>query len=265
MTKTIPPLGALLAVPFLLLLLPYCVSAQVAVYATNHTVMPDEEFTVEIKVQNFDSVIGCQFSISWDTTLFRLKDGSGLLNTELESFIENFTYAEVDSGYLGFLWFDPALESVSLEDDATLFSVNFEVLEEESTIDSIRFSEFPVIVEFANAQEEELEVDFISGAVSIEGITDLLNRKGKETVAITCAPNPFEKQTQVNLDFRQRVNRASLRIINAQGQVVMQREQSFDQGVHTLELNRKVFGQAGNYYLEIKSTDFIVTYKLIVL
>jgi hypothetical protein len=264
MTKAIPPVGALLVVP-LLLLLPYCVSAQVAVYATNHTVTPDEEFTVEIKVQNFDSIIGCQFSINWDASLFRLKDESGLLNTELESFIENFNYAEADSGYLGFLWFDPGIEPVSLENDATLFSVGFEVLEEESTIDSIRFSGFPVVVEFANAAEEALDVDFVSGAVSIEGITDLLNRKGKEAVAITCAPNPFEKQTLVNLDFRQRVNRATLRIINAQGQVVMQREQSFDQGIHTLELNRKIFGQSGNYYLEIKSTDFIVTYKMIVL
>lgn len=93
----------------------------------------------------------------------------------------------------------------------------------------------------------------------------MLDRKGRETVAITCAPNPFEKQTQVSLDFKQRVDRGTLRIINAQGQVVMQREQSFDPGLHTLDLDRTVFVQSGNYYLEIKSTDFLVTYKLIVL
>jgi len=264
MIKTIPPVRVLLAVPFLLLL-PFCVSAQVAVYATSHTVVPDEEFTVEIKVQNFDSVVGCQFSVNWDTTLFRIKGDSAVLSTELESFIENFNYGQVDSGYLGFLWFDPAIQPVSLEDDATLFSIDFGVIEEESTIDSIRFSGFPVIVEFANAQEEQLEVDFSSGAISIEGISDLLDRKGKEAVTVTCAPNPFEKQTQVSLDFKQRVDRGTLRIINAQGQVVMQREQSFDPGLHTLDLDRKVFGQSGNYYLEIKSTDFLVTYKLIVL
>ncbi|KGE88148.1 MAG: cohesin domain-containing protein [Phaeodactylibacter xiamenensis] len=264
MTKTIPPVRTLLAVPFLLLL-PFCVSAQVAVYATSHTVTPDEEFTVEIKVQNFDSVVGCQFSVNWDTKLFRIKGDSAVLGAELTSSIENFSYAQVDSGYLGFLWFDPAIQPVSLEDDATLFSIELEVVEEESTIDSIRFSGFPVIVEFANAEEEQLEVDFISGAISIEGISDLLDRKGRETVAITCAPNPFEKQTQVSLDFKQRVDRGTLRIINAQGQVVMQREQSFDPGLHTLDLDRTVFGQSGNYYLEIKSTDFLVTYKLIVL
>ena len=264
MTKKIPPVRAFLAVPFFLIL-PFCVSAQVAVYATSHTVTPDEEFTVDIKVQNLDSVVGCQFSINWDTTLFRLKEDSGVLNTELESFIENFNYAQIDSGYLGFLWFDPAIEPTSLEDDATLFSVDFEVVGEESTIDSIRFSGFPVIVEFANAQEEELDVDFIPGAISIEGISDLLDRTAKETVAISCAPNPFEKQTQVSLDFKRRVDQGTLRIINAQGQVVMQREQPFDEGLHTLELDRNVFGQSGNYYLEIKSTDFIVTHKLIVL
>ncbi|MEQ8704301.1 MAG: cohesin domain-containing protein [Phaeodactylibacter sp.] len=264
MTKKIPPVRAFLAVPFLLFL-PFCVSAQVAVYATNHTVIPDEEFTVEIKAQNFDSVVGCQFSVAWDTTLFRLKEDSGVLSSELESFIENFNYSQADSGYLGFLWFDPGIQPVSLEDDATLFTIGFEVVEEESTIDSIRFAAFPVMVEFANADEEELDVDFISGAISIEGISDLLDRQGRETVLVSCAPNPFAKQTQISLDFKQRVDRATLRIINAQGEVVMQREQSFDQGLHMLDLDRKVFGQSGQYYLEIKSTDFIVTHKLIVL
>lgn len=264
MTKTIPPVGAFLAV-LLFLLLPFCVAAQVAVYATNHTVTPDEEFTVEIKVQDFDSVIGCQFSVSWDTTLFKLKEDSGILNAELESFIDNFNYSKADSGYLGFLWFDPAVTPTTLEDDATLFAIDFEVVEEESNTDSIRFSGFPVSIEFANAQEEQLQVDFSSGSISIEGITDLLDRKGKETVAVTCAPNPFEKQTRISLDFKQRVERATLRIINAQGEVVLQREQSFDQGLHQLDFDRELFGQSGNYYVEIKSTDFIVTHKLIVL
>jgi|AntRauTorckE5430_2_1112549.scaffolds.fasta_scaffold10644_1 hypothetical protein len=264
MTKTIPPVRALLAVP-LLLFLPFCVTAQVAVYATNHTVTPDEEFTVEIKAQNFDSVVGCQFSVTWDTTLFKLKEESGVLGSDLESFIENFNYSQADSGYLGFLWFDPAIQPLTLDDDATLFTIDFEVVEEESRIDSIRFSAFPVIVEFANAQEEELDVDFSSGSIRIEGISDLLDRRGKETVSIACAPNPFIKQTQISLDFKQGVERASLRIINAQGEVVLQREQSFNQGLHLLDFDRKIFGQSGNYYVEIKSTDFIVTHKLIVL
>lgn len=264
MTRKLPPVRTLLTTP-LLLLLPFCVTAQVAVYATNHTVTPDEDFTVEIKTQNFDSVVGCQFSVSWDTTLFRLAEDGAVLSTELESFIDNFNYSKVDSGYLGFLWFHPAIEPVSLEDDVTLFTLDFEVIEEESKVDSIRFSAFPVSVEFANAQEEELDVTFTSGAISIEGISDLMDRKGKETVSINCAPNPFAKQTQVYLDFKQRAERVSLRVINAQGEVVLQRNQSFDQGLHVLDFDRKTFGQSGNYYVEIKSTDFIVTHKLIVL
>lgn len=264
MKQTLPPVRALLTVPFLLFL-PFCVTAQVAVYATNHTVVPDEDFTVEIKAQNFDSVIGCQFSVSWDTTLFRLKEEGGELSPGLTSFTVNFNYSKADSGYLGFLWFDPAIEPVTLEDDATLFTMDFEVVEEESRIDSIRFSYFPVSVEFANAQEEEMEVAFSSGAISIEGISDLFDRRGKETVSINCAPNPFAKQTQISLDFKKRVERASLRIINAQGEVLLQRNQSFDQGLHLLDFDRKTFGQAGHYYVEIKSTDFIVTHKLIVL
>lgn len=264
MTKTIPPVRGILAVPFLLFL-PFCVFAQVGVYATSHTVTPDEEFTVEIKTENFDSVVGCQFSISWDTTLFRIKDEGAVLSSNLTSFIENFNYSKADSGYLGFLWFDPAIQPVSLDDDATLFSIDFEVVEEETTTDSIRFSGFPVSVEFANAMEEQLQVNFIPGSVTIEGITDLLTRRGKETVSVSCAPNPFERQTQISLDFKRRVDHGTMRIINARGEVVLQRQQSFDQGLHTMDFDRKTFGQSGNYYLEIKSTDFIVTHKLIVL
>lgn len=135
----------------------------------------DEEFMVEIKVQSFDLVVGCQFSISWDIILFRLKEESGVLNGELESFIENFNYVQVDSGYLGFLWFDLAIEFVLFEDDVILFFIDFEVVEEEIIIDFICFFGFLVIVEFVNVQEEQFEVDFILGVISIEGILDLLD------------------------------------------------------------------------------------------
>ena len=264
MTRKIPPVRTLLTV-LSLLSFPFCLTAQIAVYATSHTVVPDEDFTVVIKAQNFDSVVGCQFSVSWDTTLFKLKEEGAAIGSGLESFTQNFNYSEVDSGYLGFLWFHPAVEPVSLDDDATLFTLDFKVIEEESRVDSIRFSGFPVIVEFANLQEEELEVNFSSGAISIEGISDLLDRSGREAVSITSAPNPFVKQTRVSLDFKHRVDRASLRIINAQGGVLLQRDQAFDQGLHVLDFSRSIFGQSGNYYIEIKSTDFIVTHKLIVL
>ncbi len=263
MTQTIPSVRVLL-IAIQILCLPLLVAGQVTIYATNHTVLPDEEFTVEIKVQDFDSIVGCQFSMMWDTTLFKLK-GAGQLNAALESLVDNFNYSEADSGFIGFLWFDPSVQPVSLEDDATLFTMDFEVIEEASTVDSIKYSTFPVATEFANANEETLDVNFNSGVITIDGISDVLNRNGKETLAIQIAPNPFEKQTQVTLDFKRAVNRGSLKIYSAQGNVILQREQDFATGTHQLQLDRNTFGQSGTYFLEIKATDFIVTHKLIVL
>lgn len=153
----------------------------------------DEEFIVEIKVQNFDLVVGCQFSVNWDIKLFRIKGDSVVLGVELISFIENFSYVQVDSGYLGFLWFDLVIQFVLFEDDVILFFIEFEVVEEELIIDFICFFGFLVIVEFVNVEEEQFEVDFILGVISIEGILDLLDWKGREIVVIICVFNFFEK------------------------------------------------------------------------
>lgn len=237
--------------------------AQITVFATDHTVEPDEEFSVDIRANEFDGVVGCQFSVSWDTTLFRLQE-VGNLNEALESSFDNFNVSKVDSGFIGFLWFDPSLVGLTLPDNATLFSLTFKVVEEESTVDSVRFGAFPISIEFADGNETILPVEFMPGTITIDGISDILERNAKEYLSLQCAPNPFKQQTQLSLDFHKPA-RATLSIYDASGRLVHQRDQDFATGRHEIELSRSLFGQAGTYLLKVHAADFLVTQKVIVL
>lgn len=245
----------------LFFILPSLAAAQVTVYASSHTVLPDENFTVSIKVINFDSIAGCQFSVSWDTTLFRLQE-AGNLNENLSTIVENFNYSEADSGYLGFLWFEPAVQPISLEDDATLFTIDFEVLEDNTTLDSIRFTDFPVVVEFANANEQTLDVGFIPGAVQIDGINNIRRRNAAAWLAITSGPNPFHKETLVTLDFKQGTE-AEVVIYDAQGQQIRRVSNYYAPGQHPLEIDAESLGGPGAYLLRVTAEEFELSHKLL--
>lgn len=244
---------------FLLSALP----AQITIFATDHTVEPDEEFVVDIRANDFDGVVGCQFSLSWDTTLFRFQE-VGNLNEALESSFDNFNVSKADSGFVGFLWFEPSLEPLTLPGNTTLFSLSFKVVEEESTVDSVRFGAFPISVEFADANETILPVDFMPGAITIDGISSIIARNAKEYLSMQCAPNPFRQQTQLSLDFHKPA-RATLSIYDASGRRVHQRDQDFATGQHEIALSRSLFGQAGTYLLKVHAADFLITQKIIVL
>lgn len=245
----------------LLFILPSLAAAQVTVYASSHTVLPDENFTVSIKTTNFDSIAGCQFSVSWDTTLFRLQE-AGNLNENLSTIVENFNYSEADSGYLGFLWFEPAVQPISLEDDATLFTMDFEVLEDNTTLDSIRFTDFPVVVEFANANEQTLDVSFIPGAVQIDGINSIRRRNAAAWLTITSGPNPFQKVTSVTLDFKQGTE-AEVVIYDAQGQQISRVSNYYAPGQHLFEVDAENLGGAGAYVLRVTADEFELSHKLL--
>lgn len=257
-----------LMVSLLFFLFP-AISAQITIFATDHTVEPDEEFIVDIRANGFEGVVGCQFSLSWDTTLFRIQDADNLqeagnLNEALESSFENFNVSKADSGFVGFLWFDPSLEPLTLPDNTTLFSLTFKVVEEESTVDSVRFGTFPISVEFADANETILPVDFMPGTITIDGISDIMEPSAKEYLSMQCAPNPFRQQTQLSLDFHKPA-RATLSIYDASGRLVHQRDRDFATGQHEIELSRSLFGQAGTYLLKVHAADFLITQKIIVL
>lgn len=261
MIQTNHAAGVLLAI-VLSLFIPTFLEAQVTVYATNHTVQPGEDFEVEIRVRGFSEIIGCQFSIEWNENHLRLKE-AGNLNPELETALDNFNLSAVDTGQLGFAWLDLSLADLTFEDDTPLFTLEFEVVTDQTSTDSIFFGGVPVAVEVADKDENVLDVDFEAGIIQIDGVSSILERRGQGTLNITSSPNPFVASPQIELDFH-RSTTATLSLYHPNGQLVYTQPASvFAEGEHNLRLPDEVFTASGIYLLKVHSTDFIITYKMI--
>jgi len=252
--------GAFLTIA-LLLLFPFFSSAQVTLYATDHKVEPDQDFSVEVKVKNFNDIVGCQFSMAWNEDILRLKDAHDL-NPSMPSAFETFNLNAADTGHLAFVWAHPALSEVSLEDDATMFVLDFEVETNQTVTDSILFVETPVAVEIADMDENVLDVTFQAGVIEVDGVSSILQRRGAETLSITSAPNPFQSATEVNLNFHRRAN-AAISLYAPDGKLLFsQPSRAYPTGTFPLELPGGLFRQAGTYLLKVHSTDFIISHKL---
>jgi len=246
----------------LIFFLPFHSNAQVSVIATSHTVVPDEEFTVDIKAVNFNEILGCQFSVNWDSLIL---DYQGVTNIN-EAFAgaptPPFGETHADTGYLGFQWIDFTLQGISLGDTAILFSINFKTLEEQSSEHTVEFGDFPTEREIANTNEEAIDAEYISGQITIDGVSDLLEQNASKYVRISSNPNPFRGNTNITIDCMQSTE-ARISIFSPNGQLRYRDDVNWQPGLHSLTLPESLFGQSGTYLLKIQGTDFISTYKLI--
>ncbi len=247
----------------LLFLLPILTHAQVTISATDHIVEPDEDFTVQIKTSDFEGVIGCQFSVSWNPEVIRLKD-AGNMNPALVSTIENFNIdSAITQGYIGFVWFHPAITAVTLEEDATLFELEFEVETDQAVTDTIKFGSVPTEIEVASESLETLDVVFESGIIQVDGMTDVIERRAAAAVELQATPNPFRESTTLQIDVKQAME-ATLQVFSPQGSLVYTfPARTFAPGQQMVELPEYLFKQKGAYLVKIRSTDFVTTYKLI--
>ena len=253
--------GAFLAI-VLLLLIPTLSEAQLTIYATSHTVQPDEDFIVEVRVREFSEIIGCQFSLEWDESLLRLKEAADL-NPAMETSFDNFNLTAVDTGQLGFAWFDLSLADLTLEDDTPLFTMEFEVLTNQMVTDSITFGGVPIEIEVADKEENVLDVNFEAGVIEIDGISSILERRGEETLHIQSFPNPFAGAPQLSLQFHRSAT-ASISLYAPNGALLHTKPAAFfPKGDQRLELPGRLFSIPGTYLLKVHSTDFIITHKLI--
>ncbi len=253
----------ILAVAFLLYF-PSFTEAQVSIYASDHTVQPEETFTVDVTARGFQNILGSQFSVSWDSMAFEFRGAENLNEAFLDYPFDQFSFAQVSQGRLGFLWFDFSLAGISIEDDDILFSIRLKALQEESGTHTFGFGGEPTAIEVADTAENVLEVEFFEGTLIIEGVSDIRNKNKASLVQINSAPNPFKEQTQVDIQFLRPVS-AHITIHDVLGATLYQESANYQSGPHRLNFSRDIFPQAGTYFLKVRSEGILVTHKLIVI
>jgi hypothetical protein len=248
----------------LMYLMPTLLFSQVAVTATDHTVQPNQEFTVSVRAANFTNILTCQFSMSWDSTAFEFLGTEGLAPIFLPYPFPHFGFAETDSSKMGFSWADLTLGGVNLDDGAQLFAVKFKVITETSGDYAFSFGDTPTSMEMADVGENVLEVTYEDGNIRVEGTSSVLVPERAEQVRIQCAPNPFRALPQVRAEFAQAAQ-VRISLYGVTGQQLYEASRFFPSGIHELDFPGGLFKQPGHYWLTIQGEGFSVTHQLIAL
>lgn len=139
----------------------------------NRTVSPDDEFCLNVTVDNFTDLGSFQFSMSWDIAELEF---TMVQNTtsDLADFSEaNFGLTETDNGRLRVSWnpIDPTPE-YTLPSGTVLFQICFRALGMNGTNTGVQFANLPLGIEVVDANDNFLDVDTNDSQVAIQGDVD---------------------------------------------------------------------------------------------
>ncbi len=115
-----------LSILFILILIGFGVKAQPIINVSAINANPGDVACVDFTVENFNDIVGIQYSVRWDPTVLQYNSVNNFGLPDLAS--GNFGVADIGQGILRFLWFDASLTPVNLMDGDLIFSVCFDVI-----------------------------------------------------------------------------------------------------------------------------------------
>ena len=132
----------------------------------DQNVIPGDEICVPIQVENFENLIGMQFSMHWDTSVLQVI-GLDNLNLEDLAFSSFGLPPALPAGTLTCSWVQSSLQGLSLPDGSTIFEVCFLAIGNTGEDTGIFFDNEPTVIEVFNASSQEVPVLLKEGNISI--------------------------------------------------------------------------------------------------
>jgi hypothetical protein len=132
---------------------------------------PNSTVCVPISAENFGTIFGTSFSISWDTAYLKYKEVRNP-SPAIEPFspVSNLNENATAEGALGFTYSEFLGSGVEIPDNEVLFEVCFDVVGPIDSCAQIFFGSYPTIVNVDAAGGNQVAVTAIPGKVCIDSI-----------------------------------------------------------------------------------------------
>jgi len=227
---------------------------------TSEALLHGEDFQLDLKVGDFNNMLGVQFSINWDSTIlsFVAVDNFGLADISLAN---NFGLMNIEGGALSFLWYDVNLGGVTLNDDDILFSIHFNVKGDNDETAVVSITNNPTVIEFSNT-DVVLDPDLSDFEMLIGPLGTIFNSAPGLIQVESIYPNPMATSSQVDFNLAHSTD-LDFFIFNENGKMVLHTREYFTSGKHSFFLNEKYFPATGKYLLKMVSEEFEVQQKLV--
>lgn len=239
-------------------------SQKVTFFSENDTIsFGQSSYTASIKVADFKSIVGAQFTLTWDSTVLAYSDVTDF-GFDL-SYDDNFGRDQASSGILRFAWFNASLAGINLPDSATLFSVDFQVVGDPASSSPIAFRDQPTAREVYDTSFAIIPAEFNDGSLMIQSATvSSLSADPTQLDIRSLTPNPMGGDATQLRFFLRESDTLWLRIVSINGADVYRSRRFFTAGQHSLELPAHIFPGPGMYLVQIHNNRFITTDKLMV-
>ncbi len=222
---------------------------------------PDETFSLDLQVEDFELITGLQFSVNWDPEVLEFVnvDNFGLPGLTTEG---NFGTMQVDQGILRFAWFHQELTGVTLPDMSTVFSVKFKVVGDPNTNTQVTITNEPIVVEVVSTSGM-LPFNIQNGTVTVMGPNAANETISTDFVLYQNSPNPFSEVSYIRFDLN-KSTQTHLSIYDQTGRVVYTESAYYSAGSHAIPIERNLFQSAGTYVYTLQTANGTATRQLVV-
>ncbi len=204
---------------------------------------------VSFKVDRDHELSGLQFTLEFNHNdlLFVGLDGQAIDMTQ-----NNFALLNNYNGVMTFSINEST--GITLNADDVLFTAYFETKTNGKLSQNIDVTSQVARAEAYSTELEVGEIDLV--------FRNLLDAEGEQLEVFQNEPNPFSNETEIAF-YVPNDELVSLKVINANGQIVTERSQHFKKGIHSFRLNSEDLNATGVLLYRIETETSSITRKMI--
>ncbi len=148
-------------------------NAQVIFSLGSQSGINSSKVVIPVTVQNFTDIATVQFSVNWDADVVNYMAAEDYAFNSITG--TSFGTSSVDAGILRFSWNAVEVESQTLNNGDTLFSIRYNIVGQEGESSLIEITNDPIAIEVTDLNYEEKEVTVNSGLIEIEVTPDTMS------------------------------------------------------------------------------------------
>lgn len=222
--------------------------AQLGFRAASLVAQKGQIIEVPIQVSNFDSIGGFQLSMTWDTNILDFK---AITNFGLDK-VENFDYSEITTGALFYYWYAENVDTgFSVEDDDTIFTLQFEVIGNQGDSTWVSFVDEPNAPEAVDYQDQVLPLEFTYGLVVVDESSSSIELP-KSPIMMQVIPNPCREWCDVRLTLSESLD-VTIQVVDLAGQIVYQQKKHMEPGQQEVSLPANQALAGGGYFIVVET------------
>lgn len=227
------------------------------IFIENTAVEVGEVIELEVHVKDYSNILSTSFTLKWDSLQLRFVD---VKNIALGLSFDESAFNVLDAGSLRYLFWDSSVgDGVSLDDDASLFTLVLEAIALESIITPICFEG---LVDVVNVDEMELAAETPCGNIDITVMVDATDLSEYQQFSASVHPNPFVENALVVLEIPVG-GKLTWTLSEMNGQLLKRGATHFAAGKQVLNLQNTLFKHTGSYILKVEMAGLTLSKKLI--